>query len=132
MQIRRLGGILVVAAALTATTPAAADVDTTAPSVLPTIPAIVIVSPTLSGVASYRHNAMVLANYSCTDEVGGSGLASCVGTVPVGSALDTSTLGFHNFEIVAEDNAGNVTTHHRQSKFDCTGFGRLRATARET
>ena len=40
--------------------------------------------------ASYPQNAVVNADYSCADESGGSGLVSCVGTVPNGSPIDTS------------------------------------------
>jgi hypothetical protein len=58
----------------------------------------------------YRPNAVVLANYVCVDEDGGSGVASCVGTVPAGSPIDTSTIGVHQFQIVATDNAGNAST----------------------
>jgi hypothetical protein len=49
----------------------------------------------------------VLADYGCTDEEGGSGLASCDGTVPSGQPIDTSTKGDHTFIVTARDKAGN-------------------------
>ena len=55
------------------------------------------------------------ASYSCTDDAGGSGVASCTGTVPNGSPIDTSTLGQHPFTVDAQDNAGNpasTTVHY--------------------
>ena len=46
------------------------------------------------------------AAYGCSDE--GSGVASCSGTVPNGSALDTGSVGTKTF--TAADNAGNSST----------------------
>jgi hypothetical protein len=60
--------------------------------------------------ASYVLNQIALAGYTCQDEVGGSGLASCAGSVANGAAIDTSTLGSHTFTVTAIDTAGNVTT----------------------
>ena len=48
------------------------------------------------------------ANYSCGD-TGGSGLATCTGTVGNGAAIDTSA-GYHTFTVTATDNRGNPTT----------------------
>jgi hypothetical protein len=48
-------------------------------------------------------------DFSCDDE-GGSGLASCVGTVPDGGVLDTSEPGPVSVTVTAQDNAGNVTS----------------------
>jgi uncharacterized repeat protein (TIGR01451 family) len=72
--------------------------DTTAPS-------IAIETP-LDG-AIFTPDSTVNASYSCTDDAGGSGVASCTGTVPNGSPIETSTLGQHAFTVDAEDNAGN-------------------------
>ena len=55
--------------------------------------------------AEYFLDAEILADYACSDE--GSGVASCVGDVAVGSAIDTSTLGSYDFTVTATDNAGN-------------------------
>ena len=62
---------------------------------------------------SYDQGAEVLAEYTCADEAGGSGLASCAGPVASGAAIDTATLGEHEFTVTARDNAGNetVVTH---------------------
>ena len=73
-------------------------VDTTAPEIAVTSPA--------SG-AVYGLGEHVEAAYSCTDEAGGSGVASCVGTVPNGAAIDTSSVGQKTFKVDATDNAGN-------------------------
>ncbi len=51
----------------------------------------------------------MLAAYTCSDP-GGSGIASCVGDVPVGSAIDTATLGPKTFSVTATDNDANTTT----------------------
>jgi len=59
---------------------------------------------------SVARNQVVSAQYTCADEPGGSGLASCTGTVPVGAAIDTATLGPHTFTVTATDGAGNTTT----------------------
>lgn len=50
------------------------------------------------------------ASYSCTDTPDGSGVGSCSGTRADGSALDTSSVGQHNFTVNAIDGAGRHTT----------------------
>jgi hypothetical protein len=60
--------------------------------------------------ASYKVGQVVNANYKCADKGKGSGLASCVGTVPFGAPIDTSSAGNHTFTVTATDVAGNVTT----------------------
>lgn len=57
--------------------------------------------------AQYSLGAEVLADYSCSDEQDGSGLASCTGPVPDGQPLDTSSAGTIDFTVTAEDVAGN-------------------------
>ena len=49
---------------------------------------------------------VVLADYDCADEAGGSGLANCDGPVADGDPIDTS-LGSHTFTVSATDVAGN-------------------------
>ncbi|MEP6623904.1 MAG: hypothetical protein ABJC79_05650, partial [Acidimicrobiia bacterium] len=71
-------------------------------------PAITIVRPAEN--ASYAQNANVTAAYSCDDGVFGSGVASCLGTVPAGNPIDTSALGAHTFTVTATDVAGNTPT----------------------
>jgi TolB protein len=68
-------------------------------------PTITINTP-LSG-ALFNRGDSVDADYICSDEVGGSGIASCEGPVPSGSPLDTSSIGSHSFMVNAADNAGN-------------------------
>jgi len=89
-----------------------------------TKPTIAINTPTDG--ASYRQGETVHANYSCMDELGGSGLKSCVGTVANGSPIDTSPsrtaasvtfpVTSRSFTVTATDNAGNTaskTVHYR-------------------
>jgi len=71
-----------------------------------TAPAVAIAVP--ADGATFTLNQQVFASYSCND-AGGSGLKSCVGSVPNGSPLDTSSYGTKTFTLTAEDNAGNKT-----------------------
>jgi Ca2+-binding RTX toxin-like protein len=75
--------------------------DTTAPSVA---------IPTPSDGATYTPNQAVNAKYSCKDEAGGSGVASCQGPVADGGAIDTGSTGSYDFTVTATDNAGNTTS----------------------
>ena len=70
-----------------------------------TPPEIAVASP--SQGAEYDLGQQVAASYSCADEDGGSGLASCTGTVADGAAVDTSSVGEKSFTVNAADNAGN-------------------------
>ena len=76
----------------------ACDIDRTAPT-------ISISSPVTSG-ATYPRNESVLADYACADD--DSGIASCVGTVEDGAAIDTATAGEKFFVVTATDIAGNI------------------------
>ncbi|MFZ0251530.1 MAG: IPT/TIG domain-containing protein [Acidimicrobiales bacterium] len=69
-------------------------------------PTITLTSPTNGEQVITGSN--IAAAYSCAD-AGGSGLASCTGTVANGSALST-TAGYHTFTVTAKDNRGNPTT----------------------
>jgi hypothetical protein len=69
-------------------------------------PAITITAPTAS--TTYTLNQVVPVSYGCTD--GGSGVATCAGPVLSGGALDTSTVGMHQFTVNAVDNVGNKST----------------------
>ena len=73
-----------------------------------TEPTISIGSP-VEG-ATYTLGQSAYANYSCDDESGGSGIASCTGTVANGAAIDTSSVGLKTFSVNAEDNAGNTSS----------------------
>ena len=71
-----------------------------------TSPKVTIATPQDGAV--YARGASVTADYSCADEENGSGLQSCVGDVPDGGDVDTSTLGEHTFTVQATDRAGNT------------------------
>jgi hypothetical protein len=71
-------------------------------------PAITLTAP--EDGATYSLGQSVVAAYSCADQEGGSGLATCHGTVASGSPVDTSSFGQHTFEVSASDNAGNTTS----------------------
>lgn len=58
---------------------------------------------------AYLVGQTVHASYGCAD-TGGSGIASCAGTVPDGDTLDTSSPGVRHFQVTATDGAGNATT----------------------
>ena len=55
--------------------------------------------------ATYALNQSVPANFACQD--GGSGLASCQGTVAPGAAIDTSSPGVQSFSVTGTDSVGN-------------------------
>lgn len=74
-------------------------------------PSITVTSPEEGGV--YPRGQAVGAEYSCRDDEGGAGIASCVGSVASGSPLDTSTVGEHELTVVAVDAAGNRTEVER-------------------
>ena len=54
----------------------------------------------------------------------GSGIDTCVGTVPNGSPIDTSTVGTHTFTVTGTDKAGNLTvvTLHYSVLYTWNGF----------
>jgi hypothetical protein len=66
----------------------------------------------------------VEVDYSCADEDGGSGLASCTGTPADGALLDTSRVGPVSATVTAVDNAGNqaAVTHTAAVVYDFGGF----------
>jgi hypothetical protein len=70
-----------------------------------TNPTIAIAGP--ADGAIYNRNQVVIANYSCGDTL--STIASCVGTVPSGTAIDTSKKTPNaKFTVTAVDKAGNT------------------------
>jgi hypothetical protein len=91
------------------------NVDKTAPTITLSTPA--------NGV-TYLLNQVVIANYACQDEAGGSGLRSCLGTVPNGSAIDTSSSGAKSFAVNAVDNALNSNNANASYSvvYDFSGF----------
>jgi subtilase family serine protease len=62
-------------------------------------PTAAVVAP--SDGAVYTQGQIVNANYSCIEGAGGPGLTSCTGTVPMGSAISTSTPGTYVFDATA-------------------------------
>ena len=58
---------------------------------------------------TYSLNQVVPANYTCLD-IEQSGIASCVGPIPNGTPIDTSSIGKKTFSVVATDKAGNSAT----------------------
>src|SRR5215211_5096348 len=89
--------------------------DTTPPDITLTTPA---------DGAAYTLGQQVNAEYSCQDEMGGSALASCVGTVPNGTPIDTATVGSKTFTVESTDNAGNTASksHTYSVVYDFGGF----------
>jgi hypothetical protein len=73
-----------------------------------TAPLITIASPT--DLAAYTLNQVVVAGYTCVDEAGGSGTASCQGTVPTGAGISTASVGTRTFSVSAADKAGNTSS----------------------
>jgi hypothetical protein len=77
------------------------NVDSTPPTITVTTPA---------NLATYNANQVVNAAYGCTDF--GSGVASCVGTVPSGSKIGTMPTGIStpkSFTVNSTDKVGNVS-----------------------
>ena len=66
-------------------------------------PAISISAP-MSG--TYVLNQAVAASYTCAD--GGSGVASCAGSVANGASIETALVGSNTFTVNAADKVGNV------------------------
>jgi hypothetical protein len=85
-------------------------------------PEITLTSPADGAVYSFGQR--VLAAYSCTDQPGGSGVATCDGTVANGKEIDTKSFGTHSFEVRATDGAGNaaVKTVTYSVAYDFDGF----------
>src|SRR5262249_35580903 len=69
-------------------------------------PTITLTTP-VNG-ASYGLNQLVNAAFSCADS--GAGLATCVGTVTNGAAIDTSSAGTKGFPVNPSDPVGNPTS----------------------
>jgi hypothetical protein len=85
-------------------------------------PSIDLTSPADGAV--YTLGASVAAAYSCTDQAGGSGVATCAGTVANGALIDTSSFGAHTFEVSTTDHAGNSAsrTVSYSVAYDFDGF----------
>ena len=100
--------LLAALAALVAAAPAAADSQG---------PQIEIASP-VDGAGFYQ-GQKVQAGYGCFPGTLGWAVISCVGDVPLGDYLETSTVGTHTFSVHAVDYAGAETTvTHTYTVFD--------------
>ena len=89
-----------------------------------TKPVVIIHTPQEGAV--YEIGQVVNADYECSDEAGGSGMATCVGEVAVGSAIDTGTVGrAYTFSVTGTDVAGNfsVATHSYTVEDNGSGGG---------
>lgn len=73
--------------------------------------------------ATYTLGQPAVVDFGCDDR-GGSGISTCKGQAPWGSALDTATLGTKTFTVNATDRAGNAAreTHTYTVIYDFTGF----------
>lgn len=87
-----------------------------------TAPAIEVRSPLDGSV--FLLGELVTADFSCADEAGGSGLASCAGSVADGAAIDTRMAGAKTFKVTAADAAGNTSTASSSYRvvYDFEGF----------
>jgi hypothetical protein len=74
-------------------------VDANAPEVSITAPA---------DGARYTLGQHVLAAYSCVDDSGPGGIATCDGPVASGTAIDTGSAGSHTFTVHASDKVGHT------------------------
>ncbi|PYE50951.1 hypothetical protein DES52_11618 [Deinococcus yavapaiensis KR-236] len=86
----------------------AGSFSTTPPAGDTTPPTITITTPTAG--AQYTLGQFVLAAFTCTDEAGGSGVASCVGSTANGAALNTATIGPKTLKVNAADTSGNTAS----------------------
>ncbi len=75
--------------------------DTTSPTITLNVP---------QDGAAYVVGDAPVADFSCADEEGGSGLATCAGPVPSGGVIDTSVPGVFAFTVTASDQAGNTAS----------------------
>ncbi len=85
-------------------------------------PMITITSPVNGG--TYILGSAIASNYSCNDQDGLSGVATCSGPVPSGSNFNTSIPGSNNFTVNASDVAGNTAsvTNTYNVIYDFVGF----------
>jgi DNA-binding beta-propeller fold protein YncE len=68
------------------------------------LPTVHIIAPGVG--ARYIVGQIVHANFSCTDGTGGTGIASCTGTVANGARLGTARPGPHRFTVIATSRDG--------------------------
>ncbi len=83
-----------------------------------TAPSVNIATP--SNGVSYLLGAPVMAGYSCSD--GLSGVATCVGLVDNGEAIETSAAGSFTFGVNAADQAGNMASASNSYSIVAPGY----------
>ncbi len=90
------------------------------PVILDTTPPTIEITTPAAG-AVYTLGQTVTAVYSCEDD---GGVASCVGDVPDGTAIDTASVGAKTFTVQAQDTVGNSTSasHSYTVTFPFAGF----------
>lgn len=71
-------------------------------------PIVTIAVPANGG--SYPRGSNQPANWSCTDPDGDADVKTKVATLPVGTPINTGTLGSKSFTVTCTDQAGNVST----------------------
>ncbi|MBV8941310.1 MAG: hypothetical protein JO240_06235, partial [Solirubrobacterales bacterium] len=71
-------------------------------------PSVRIVSPRPGGL--YGLWSRVIARFSCTEGGTSGSIATCIGTVADGQAIDTRSSGTETFTVTATDTAGNTVT----------------------
>jgi hypothetical protein len=71
-------------------------------------PTITITAP--ADGATFVKGQSVSSDYACVGAAGGSGVASCVGTVANGAVVPTDSVGTKTFTVTASDYAGNTAT----------------------
>ena len=72
-------------------------------------PTIAVTRPA-AGARFYTLGTTINASYACTDELIGSGIASCTATTSNGGPINTASVGPKTFTVVAVDRAGNSAT----------------------
>jgi hypothetical protein len=90
----------------TATDAAGRTVTTTLTLKLDLTPPVIAIRSPADG-SSFLIGTSLIADYSCTDAL--SGLVSCDGPVPSGTAIDTTVPGSRTFAVTATDVAGNTS-----------------------
>jgi hypothetical protein len=84
---------------------------TSAPSAAPAAPQILMLAP----LGPYGPNQPVTATYQCSG--GAVPVAQCIGTVPSGQAIDTTSFGPHTFVVKALDGNGNIIGSAQRTYF---------------
>jgi hypothetical protein len=102
-----------VAAAITAATVFAAVAGARGPrpnrkAAVAAAPTITIISP--RNGASYQRGSRIVARFSCRAATPAARIASCLGDVPRGHPLNSSSAGEKRFTVTATDTSGNTVT----------------------